>query len=183
MPKPSTKMDRGIYYYKRKVVRCQEGVEEMGRWLNRFEWEWFFTGTFRPQFENISTIGIKHCFFSFLNHIFEKENKYAYFFMSLEIQGNRMIPHIHSLIKFNSLGNKNEIIRKDWWKYWFDKYGRCRIEPFNKEYGAGYYLSKYIYKPDKLVDWDICLTLDNWLEIRKDYLNYKVLTLDKNLIL
>ena len=100
------------YYYNQKPDFCQVR-EELAKWLSSYRWDWFFTGTFKD--EKISKIGIQHSFFSFLNHIAEKENCYPLFFYCLEIHKYRVIPHIHSIIKFNfKVDPKRTIICKDW---------------------------------------------------------------------
>lgn len=166
---------KGYFNVNPPVSGCQV-KEEFGKWLSQYDWDWFFTGTYR--FINISKIGIYHTFLSFLNHISEESGFVVpKFWVGLEMQGTREIPHIHSLIKFEGIKNPKRLIRCDrWWKWWFERYGRNRIELYNKNLGAGYYLAKYIYKPESLVYWDICMNLEDWLEIRKNYLEYKNLT-------
>lgn len=160
-------------YLIRNFERCQEIRKAEAEWLNSLPWDWFFTGTFDDRYLDIGKMGAKHIFYSFLNKIFEQEKVIPFFWMGLEIQGYRSIPHIHALIKFNWQKEEKEIRRDKWWEYWFKRYGRNRIEPYNRELGAGYYLGKYIYKPEKLIDWDFCMTVEDWYDIRIDYLRYK----------
>jgi len=152
--------------------RCQEIMEALANWLNSLLWDWFFTGTFDDRYWNIGLIGIKHYFWAFLIKISEKYGGYPYFVVFFEKQGTRPIPHIHALIKWN-LVNPEKINREDCFKMWLEKFGINKILPYEKEKGACFYLAKLICKPENLVDWDICLTLDDWLEIKQGYLAYK----------
>jgi len=177
------------------------GQETMAKWLNQTLWDIFLTITFRD--ERRSILGIIHSYYSTLNHIYELYNIYPVkSFLALEKHKYRMIPHIHSLIKFSKDTkeyttewevDKNITIRttldldKDFdvnkiywqpiWELCYKKYGRTRIERYDINIGAGYYLSKYIYKPDSIVWWDV-FTDQDWQGIRQGYLNFR-LSLDR----
>jgi len=58
-----------------------------------------------------------------------------------EYQHWRGVPHFHGLIA----GVKN-LRRDEAWAWWFERYGIARIEPYNHELGAGFYLCKYVTK-------------------------------------
>jgi hypothetical protein len=58
-----------------------------------------------------------------------------------EYQKWRGVPHFHALI-----GGVADLRRDEAWAWWFDKFGIARIEPYNRELGAGYYLCKYVTK-------------------------------------
>lgn len=152
----------------------EQSRQEMSSFLSHKEFDWFFTGTFKPSYDGISINGIKHIFFAFLNHIYEKEERYPFFYYCLEVQGQRSTPHIHALIKWNNLSaNKFPIIRKQYWKYWIDKYGRNRILPYDTKLGANFYLAKYVNKQDRIVDWSVVYDLDSWLTVRRTHLDFK----------
>ena len=184
--------------YLKSLNLSREGREAMAKWLNQIFWDWFLTITFR--YDNISIFGITHLYYSLLNHIYEKERVYPEkAFFCLERHKYRMIPHLHTLIKFAPYdGEENYIVnevapgiriylkkydiegirvenisRKFWWKFCFKRYGRTRIEPYDISLGAGYYLMKYVYKPDTIGWWDVIWTREDWEQIRKDYLKYK----------
>jgi hypothetical protein len=58
-----------------------------------------------------------------------------------EEQRGRGIDHFHAL-----LSGVGDLRRDGAWLWWFDRYGIARIEPYNRELGAGYYLCKYVTK-------------------------------------
>jgi len=69
------------------------------------------------------------------------------------------------------MGNLEDVRRDKWWQVWFTWYGRNRILPYDKEKGAGYYLTKYIVKEES----DLAVFTIKGLE----YVNQLILDLSK----
>ena len=63
--------------------------------------------------------------------------------MATEWFKTRECPHFHLL-----MGNLDGVRRDKWWQVWFTWYGRNRVLPYDKEKGAGYYLTKYVIKEE-----------------------------------
>ena len=131
----------------------------LGEYMNKLDWSYFFTGTFKS--DSIRDRDAVKCFFKWLNSMIWlhdiKEYGYAYF---LEEGHCRNVPHIHSLLYLPTYHRSKRLA--SWWQVWFKRYGRCQIEKYNKDIGAGYYLTKYVVKEyfknnrDKYTnDWDI----------------------------
>lgn len=51
--------------------------------------------------------------------------------------------HLHGLI---ALHPGDPLTGRDLWNWWFRRYGRCKIEPFDPELGAAGYCAKYLTK-------------------------------------
>jgi len=192
-------MTKTLYLTKANLSR--EGREAMAEWLNQTHWDIFTTITFAD--ERRSILGITHSYYSFLNHLYDWWNIYPVkSFFALERHKYRAIPHIHSLIKFGKDTtefvkelpiSKNAVIRfhlnfdkdfsidnvnwSDIWQWTYERFGRTRIEKYDINRGAGYYLTKYIYKPDGVVWWNY-ITDTDWKWIRQGYQDFK-LSLDK----
>jgi len=58
-----------------------------------------------------------------------------------EIQKWRGAPHIHALV--GGLASKRYAEFGSWW---WQQYGMCKVEEYNPELGAGFYLCKYVSK-------------------------------------
>lgn len=64
-----------------------------------------------------------------------------YWIACMEYQKHRGVPHRHLL-----MGGLGDECRMDWADWWYERYGITRIEPYNAELGARYYLGKYLTK-------------------------------------
>jgi len=66
----------------------------------------------------------------------------AFWVASMEYQKYRGVPHWHMLM--GGLGDERRM--GNWVDWWHERYGIARIEPYNAELGARYYLGKYLTK-------------------------------------
>ena len=108
--------------------------------LNRYNWDWFATLTFRDLPKSYTAVNrVK----KWLAAIQKDEKRPLGYFMATEWFKTRECPHFHLL-----MGNLEDVRRDKWWQVWFTWYGRNRILPYDKEKGAGYYLTKYIVKEE-----------------------------------
>lgn len=119
--------------------------QEWVNYLNTFNWDWFATLTFKNQ---PRTYTAKNEAKRWLNAIQRQEKRKIGYYMCMEFtkQGT---PHLHLL-----MGNLEGVRRDKYWKLWFEKNGRARILPFEKNKGVSYYLTKYIVK-DEYVNFGI----------------------------
>lgn len=113
-------------------------------------WDWWFTGTFRdrPQSDiqrGWTKIGVKYANRAWRGFVDElracRGLGGATWIKGMEYQKRRGVPHFHALIS-----GVKQLRRDDAWQWWFQHYGINRIEPYNRELGAGYYLCKYVTK-------------------------------------
>jgi len=123
--------------------------DEMAKWLEQFGWEMWCTGTFKPDQSYIDTIKTKNAFYRFINDLTRKYNKTDIEYMlAIERFKSGDFTHCHFLIN----GGEGLTYRQVG-ETWFDRYGRVKIEGYQKDKGANYYLTKYITKD--LCDWDL----------------------------
>ena len=106
--------------------------------LNRYEWTWFTTLTFRDLPRSYTAINRTK---RWLTAIKKTERRLLSYFMCVEWTRVQNRPHTHLLI-----GNLEGVRRDKWWSAWYTWYGRARILPYDKGLGAGYYLTKYVIK-------------------------------------
>ena len=106
--------------------------------LNRYNWDWFATLTFRDLPKTYTAINRTK---KWLIVIKKEEKRHIPYFMCLEWTRLQNRPHIHLL-----MANLEGIRRDKWWSTWYTQYGAARILPYNKKLGAAYYLTKYVVK-------------------------------------
>ena len=106
--------------------------------LNRYDWSWFTTLTFRDLPKTYTAINRTK---KWLIVIKKEEKRHIPYFMCLEWTRLQNRPHIHLL-----MANLEGIRRDKWWSTWYTQYGAARILPYNKKLGAAYYLTKYVVK-------------------------------------
>jgi len=118
-------------------------ITAFAAWIDPYPWQWFATLTFA---KSISSIVAKKLFNNFVRRI----DKNAIYVLGVEwFKYKRDFIHIHSLIGNIKGFNPEEIMKK-----WHRQYGINKIEPYNKELGARFYLGKYLTKD---LDWDFKL--------------------------
>jgi hypothetical protein len=152
----------GLYYRERKAHRAVEqahqeltkrygysqdtrGItrQEMGDHLNTLPWDWFFTGTFRSA-DVVNESAVKSFFAWYNNLCFTKNINGGYFYCLEYGKGGRDVPHIHALLYLPGTERSKRL--SEFWKVWFTHYGRAEILKYEKEKGAGFYLTKYVVK-------------------------------------
>ncbi|MBA7688108.1 hypothetical protein ES703_96584 [subsurface metagenome] len=126
-----------------------------GTWLTELGdrqnggWNWWATLTFRdpdnPALPNWTKPGWSYtekAYNRFLAHLtFATYDNPIFWVRAREEQPWRGVSHFHSLI-----GGVADLPRDEAWAWWFNRYGFARIEPYNRELGAGFYLCKYVTK-------------------------------------
>lgn len=121
--------------------------EQVGEWLNGFDWTWWATFTFRYPCMPYSA---KKSFIRFI-----RGQGIDYFYAS-EWCGDFHGVHIHAL-----MGNTYGLHRLTTMDNWFKRYGIARIYAYNKRLGARYYVCKYIVK--SVADWDMKINSQKFL--------------------
>lgn len=121
----------------------------LAEWVQQFGWQFFFTGTFKPDRSYRDTIKTKRAverwIFS-LGKLYDKHN--IEYFLAVERFKHGDFTHIHMLINgldgltFSQIGESWRIL-----------YGREKVEEYDQERGANFYLTKYVTK--ELCDWDL----------------------------
>ena len=105
--------------------------------LNRYNWDWFATLTFRSP---PTTYTANNRLRRWLNTIQREEKRNIGYYKGMEF--TRLgVPHFHLL-----MGNLDGVRREKYWGLWFRQNGRGRILPYDAKLGAGYYLTKYVVK-------------------------------------
>ncbi len=128
--------------------------------LNRYNWDWFATLTFRsPPTTYTANNRLKR----WIKAIEEQEKRKVGYYKGMEF--TRLgVPHFHLL-----MGNLDGVRRDKYWELWFTQNGRARILPYNPQLGAGHYLTKYVVK-------DEYTNVENWEIEGFEYLNQGCLT-------
>lgn len=104
-------------------------------------WDWWATFTFEGEFREYSA---RKAFLRFI-HSFENVK----YFYAIESNRFRDGTHVHACV-----GNVYDVSRRETWRKWFERYGRCHIEPYNPGKNCGEYMTKYMLKKSAFA-WDI----------------------------
>lgn len=122
--------------------------EEVSSWINTFQWQYWFTGTFKPERSYTDTMNAKRAFMRFIGDLGKKYHKSDIeFWLALERFKFGEEVHCHALL--NGLdGLQYRQIGETWRK----RFGREQVEGYDPEKGANHYITKYIVK--EACDWD-----------------------------
>lgn len=146
----------GIREAEDRKLRREQVKTEWGDWLSKLgEWDWWVSLTFRDiEAQGTWTrLGWQYTGRAWREWITELEQRYFEqaplnrcldsigWVRCREEQKGRGIDHFHAL-----LSGVGELRRDEAWSWWFDRYGMARIEPYDRNKGAGYYLCKYVTK-------------------------------------
>lgn len=135
--------------------------DQMAAWVDQFDWQFWFTGTFKPDRSYRDTIKTKKAFQRFIDSMGKQYRKpNIEYFLAVERFKNGDFTHCHALM--NGLDG---MTFKQIGESWRNLFGREKIETYQKDKGANFYLTKYITKD--LCDWD--LKIDKRKSL---YLNY-----------
>jgi hypothetical protein len=118
-------------------------------WVNQFDWQIWFTGTFKPDKSYRDTIKAKRAYERWIRTINKQYGLYNIeYFLAVERFKFGDFIHCHSLI--NGLGGLTYRMIGESWRA---LYGREKVEGYEKDKGANFYLTKYVTKD--LCDWDL----------------------------
>jgi hypothetical protein len=120
--------------------------EETVTWLSSLaRWNTFLTMTYRWEGSEDSA---RRCYDRFRK---VKVAKFPSIFCT-ERNPSRDGYHVHGMLALNQW-----IRRSDLWKDWFEKKGRCRIEPARSVQSVQGYCLKYLFKSDGYWQIDNCI--------------------------
>ena len=119
-------------------------------WVDQYDWQFWFTGTFPPDKPYRDTIKTKRAFERYIKNLSDKfGKKHIEYFMAVERFKHGDFTHVHALM--NGLDG---LSYQQIGETWRDLYsGREKVEGYIKDKGANYYLTKYVTKD--LCDWDL----------------------------
>jgi len=124
---------------------------ELAAWINKFDWQFFVTGTFKPELSYKNTINTKGAFHRWLRVLGVDYGKHdIQYFMAVERFKSGDFTHIHALV--NGLDG---LTYRQIGESWRTLYGMEKVVAYDKRRGAGFYLTKYVTKD--LCDWDLRL--------------------------
>ena len=143
-------MRYGTNYSSSARIRCQ-----LAAWLNQYDWDWFATITFREEIETVTARGRVRAFLQTIERTYKRHVGAFIVYEMHKYRGDdprrRLIPHVHMLV-----ANVHDVYRRWAWSVCFQRNGRTRIEPFKKDLGAAYYVTKYVTKEIfGRGDWDV----------------------------
>lgn len=123
--------------------------DSMAEFANKFEWQMWMTGTFRPEQSYRDTIKTKRAFKRFLGDLSKQFGKDSIeYFMAVERFKSGDFTHIHALIN-----GVDGLTYRQVGEPWFKRFGIVHVEGYDPTKGANYYLTKYMTK--ELCDWDL----------------------------
>lgn len=136
----------GIELRYEKIILIRNALSE---WVGGYEWEYWFTGTFKPSQARKDTINTKIAFKTFLQKLSDENDiKQINYFMAVERFKSGYDTHVHAL-----LSGIGYLPYKTIGQTWRSLYGRETVEGYERDKGANYYLTKYVTK--ELCDWDL----------------------------
>jgi len=124
--------------------------KQFGEWLSLPEWDWYTTHTFKADY--VSPKQADKAWYSWFNslRVAAKARELTpsiygaaapFYFRVVEYQ-DRGTLHFHSLI--GGVGDVRRLLFKDFWEL----NGFARVERYDNDRGANYYVGKYLTKAD-----------------------------------
>ena len=121
----------------------------LAEWVDKFDWEMWFTGTFKQERSYRDTIKTKRAFERVIQDVSEKYNIHNIeYFLAVERFKHGDFTHVHALI--NGLYG---LRYKELGEAWRARFGRSQVEGYECGKGASFYLTKYVTK--EICDWDL----------------------------
>jgi hypothetical protein len=128
---------------------------EWGQWLSRdWDWDWWVTLTydakkFRSGSADHTAVGWARSEADWDSWLTDVVHEAAlddalappYWFRGREPNPYRYGTHFHALV-----GGVEHVSRRAAWQRWFSQHGHARIEPYDPQRGAGFYVAKYVTK-------------------------------------
>ena len=121
-----------------------------GEWLSKPPWQWYVTQTFRADY--VSPRQADHSYYAWLTSLRVAARAIGaatalygagspFYFRVAELQ-DRGTLHFHSLI--GGVGDTRRLLFKDLWEL----HGIARVEAYDANRGANFYVGKYLTKTD-----------------------------------
>lgn len=120
-----------------KYTNVNPSRQEWVDLLDRYVYDWFCHLTFK---DLPRTFTAQNRFYAFIKAIQRKEKVDIGYYVGMEttVKGRY---HFHAL-----LGGLPGIYILPWWKWWFTRYGRAKIERYDPKLKASHYVTKYTTK-------------------------------------
>jgi hypothetical protein len=123
--------------------------ESLAEWADKYVFQMWMTGTFKPDQAYRDAIKTKRAFQRFIERLSKEYGKDAIeFFMVVERFKHGDFTHIHALLNGLEGLTYNQVR-----EFWESMFGRAQVEGYDPTKGASFYLTKYILKDT--CDWDI----------------------------
>src|SRR5664279_5088478 len=124
--------------------------ESLAEWVDQFDWQFYFTGTFPPDRSYRDAIKTKRAFERFAGDLRNNYGKnHIEYFMAVERFKHGDFTHVHALL--NGLDGCTYPQIGGTWRARFK--GIEQVEGYDPEKGAAFYLTKYVCK--SICDWDL----------------------------
>ena len=127
-----------INYTEPQKVKSKCLRDTWSEWLNRYDWEWWCTFTFR---DNVTAKTANRKWYKWLRMAENELADSPGYFRVTEMQTGRQVLHFHALML-----NVKRLRRLTYMDHWDHLAGFARIYPYQKDKGANHYLTKYISK-------------------------------------
>lgn len=133
------------------MIQAQLLRGSLATWMNKFEWEFWMTGTFLPDQSYRDTIKTKRAFERFIADLRKNFGKNSIeYFMAVERFRSGDFTHVHAL-----LNGLQGLTYREIGETWRKRFGREQIEGYDPLKGANYYLTKYVTK--EICDWGLLI--------------------------
>lgn len=133
------------------MIQAQLLRDSLATWMNKFEWEFWMTGTFLPDQSYRDTIKTKRAFERFIADLRKNFGKNSIeYFMAVERFRSGDFTHVHAL-----LNGLQGLTYREIGETWRKRFGREQIEGYDPLKGANYYLTKYVTK--EICDWGLLI--------------------------
>ena len=135
---------------------------ELAQWLNKYDWDIYMTGTFdQANFmgyrDPIKVLKAHDRFVNDLTKNFNCPN--IGYYVAVERHQIGGFCHTHSL-----LNGVEGLTYKQIGETWRERFGREKVEKYDRDKGANYYLTKYVLKD--MFEWKVRLNKQNENYIR-----------------
>jgi len=122
----------------------------VGEWLSKYEWDWFWTQTFRDEISDNAALRVVRRTLMTLESLIKGPIGAFYAIEKHKYRGGddpaALCPHIHMLVYGVREAEAFGLRRTGVWRMFFERYGRMRLEPYDPGKGATWYVGKYIAK-------------------------------------
>ncbi len=122
-------------------------IQAYSDWLDKIPWDFWCTLTFRYDPTPRAALRAFHTWLDQSEFWYRSD---YYGFVVTEDGRLNGRTHLHALM--GTLGHL-EAYRKELWREWHQRFGRARLEPYDKGKGASGYIAKYITK--ELGEWEV----------------------------
>ena len=125
----------------KESINIAQNTNAIAYWLNKYNWDWYVTLTFRHDVNNKQAFKLFNIWKIDLKKA--ANNKIQYVMIIEKSRFREDIPHLHLLLSGAIYEKPNE-----WERRWFSVAGIGKIELYDSNMGARYYLGKKLARGD-----------------------------------